>query len=208
MSLKKSIAAIALSYLLLGGTLPQPARAGDDELHGRHTRHVLLISIDGMHAVDYENCVASGTCPHLAALGKTGVNYTRTTTSRPADSFPGLMALVTGGTPRTVGAYYDVAWDRVLAPPSATTGNGLVGGTCTPKANNGTQTEYEEGVEMDQTKLNGGGPYKSPIDGGVLSIETDRLPRDPFSKPTPCAPVYPWNFIRTNTIFGVIHQSG
>ena len=78
--------------------------------------HVLLISIDGMHAVDYENCVNAKTCPNLAALGATGVNYTRTSTSRPSDSFPGLMALVTGGTPKYVGAFYDVAWDRVLAP--------------------------------------------------------------------------------------------
>ena len=113
--MKKSIAAIALSYVLLSGTLPQPVRAGDDELHGPHTKHVLLISIDGMHAVDFENCVALKTCPHLAALGKNGVTYTRTTTSRPSDSFPGLMALVTGGSPRTVGAFYDVAYDRVLA---------------------------------------------------------------------------------------------
>jgi predicted AlkP superfamily pyrophosphatase or phosphodiesterase len=103
--------------------------------------HVLLISIDGMHAVDYENCVKSNTCPNLAALGKTGVNYTRTSTSRPSDSFPGLMALVTGGTPKSVGAFYDVAWDRVLAPPKNTTGNGLMAGTCTPGMNNGTQTE-------------------------------------------------------------------
>ena len=169
--------------------------------------HVLLISIDGMHAVDYEICVANNTCPNMAKLGKTGINYTRTTTSRPSDSFPGLMALVTGGTPRTVGAFYDVAWDRVLAPPSVTTGNGLVGGNCTPNTNNGTQTEYEEGVEIDQTKLNGG-PYKSPIDGGILSIDTARLPRDPFSTPNACAPVYPWNFIRTNTIYGVIHATG
>src|SRR5580700_8917833 len=108
--------------------------------------HVLLISIDGMHAVDYENCVASNTCPTLAALGKTGVNYTRTTTSRPSDSFPGLMALVTGGSPKTVGAFYDVAYDRVLAPPTIQTGNGLPGGSCNPNQINGTQTEYEEGV--------------------------------------------------------------
>jgi predicted AlkP superfamily pyrophosphatase or phosphodiesterase len=71
----------------------------DDSKRGsdRDIRHVLLISIDGMHAVDFANCMASGTCPHLAALGRTGVTYTRTTTSRPSDSFPGLMALVTGG---------------------------------------------------------------------------------------------------------------
>jgi hypothetical protein len=194
----------AIAFLTAIAGAPQ-AHAGDGDMKNNH---VLLISIDGMHAVDYEICAKNNTCPNLAALGKTGVNYTRTTTSRPSDSFPGLMALVTGGTPRSVGAYYDVAWDRVLAPPAATTGNGLVGGICTQYQNNGTQTEYEEGVEIDQTKLNGGGPYKSPIDGGVLSIETDRLPRDPFSKPTPCAPVYPWNFIRTNTIYGVIHAAG
>ena len=170
--------------------------------------HVLLISIDGMHAVDYENCVKAGTCPNLAALGQTGINYTRTSTSRPSDSFPGLMALVTGGTPKTVGAFYDVAWDRVLAPPAVDTGNGLAAGTCHPKQNNGTQTEYEEGDEINQLLLNGGNPTGSVIDGGVASLNPMRLIRDPFSKPTSCAPVYPWNFIRTNTIYGVIHAAG
>jgi predicted AlkP superfamily pyrophosphatase or phosphodiesterase len=64
--------------------------------------HVLLISIDGMHALDYLNCVSGGYCPNLAALGKRGVNYLNTSTSKPSDSFPGLMALMTGGTPRTM----------------------------------------------------------------------------------------------------------
>jgi len=168
-------------------------------------RHVLLISIDGMHAVDYENCAASNTCPHLAALGRTGVNYTRTTTSRPSDSFPGLMALVTGGSPRTVGAFYDVAYDRVLAPPKIATGNGLPGGGCNVNQINGTQTEYEEGNEFDQSKLNGGFAGYSTIDGGVKSINPDRLVRDPFNN---CTPLYSWNFVRTNTIFGVIHARG
>jgi hypothetical protein len=167
-------------------------------------RHVLLISIDGMHALDYENCVNGGSCPNLAALGKNGVNYTRTSTSKPSDSFPGLMALVTGGTPRTVGAFYDVAYDRVLAPPQNTTGNGVAGGACTPGIANGTTTEYEEGVDFDQSQLNGGGPY-SLTDGGIKSIDPTRLPRDPFNN---CSPVYPWNFIRTNTIYGVIHAAG
>ena len=181
---------------------PGPARHDDN--NRQDIRHVLLISIDGMHAVDYENCVASNTCPTLAALGHTGLTYTRTTTSRPSDSFPGLMALVTGGSPRTVGAFYDVAYDRVLAPPAADTGNGLVHGNCIVGVINGTQTEYEEGVEIDQSKVNGGGPY-SPFDGGVLSIDPKKLERDPFNG---CNPVYPWNFVRTNTIYGVIHAAG
>jgi hypothetical protein len=157
-----------------------------------------------MHAADYLNCSAGGYCPNLASLGQTGINYTRTSTSRPSDSFPGLMALVTGGTPKTVGAYYDVAYDRVLAPPQTTTGNGVAGGTCTPNQPNGTTTEYEEGVDFNQSLINGGGPYAT-TDGGVLSINPARLPRDPYNN---CAPVYPWNFIRTNTIYGVIHSAG
>jgi len=203
MSLRKSISAIVLSLALLVGTTP--ARAGDDELQSRKSKHVLLISIDGMHAVDYENCVASKTCPHLAALGTTGVSYTRTTSARPSDSFPGLMAIVTGGSPRTVGAFYDVAYDRVLAPPKNATGNGLPGGPCNLNVINGTQTEYEEGNEIDQSKLNGGFAGYSTIDGGVKSIDPDRLVRDPFNN---CKPVYSWNFVRTNTIFGVIHAAG
>jgi hypothetical protein len=174
-------------------------------------KHVLLISIDGMHAVDFEICRSTGTCPNLAALSMNGVTYTRTTASRPSDSFPGLMALVTGGTPKTVGAFYDVAWDRVLAPPATTTGNGLAAGACYAGVNNGTQTEYEEGDEINQLLLNGGGTFHSVnpvIDGGVASLDPTKFVRDPFSVPTACAPVYPWNFIRTNTIYGVIHAAG
>ena len=199
---KKPSLAFAFSIALFAAPRAYPQGGPDID------NHVLLISIDGMHAVDYENCVNSGTCPNLAALGQHGVNYTRTSTSRPSDSFPGLMALITGGTPKSVGAFYDVAWDRVLAPPAKTTGNGLAAGTCTPGKNNGTQTEYEEGDEINQLLLNGGGPYKSVIDGGILSLDSTKLIRDPFSKPAACAPVYPWNFIRTNTIFGVIHGAG
>src|SRR5260221_9482656 len=135
MSLRKSISAILLSLVLLGGTTP--ARAGDDELQGRKTKHVLLISIDGMHAVDYENCVAANTCPNLAALGKTGVNYTRTTTSRPSDSFPGLMALVSGGSPPTVGTVLQVGDDRGLAPPEVGTRKRHPGGDLNANQNQG-----------------------------------------------------------------------
>src|SRR6516162_1502505 len=148
-------------------------------------RRVLLISIDGMHALDYENCVNSipKTCPHLAALGAAGVNYTRTSASKPSDSAPGLAALVTGGTPRSTGIYYDVAYDRVLAPPKRTTGNGVIGSLdaqalgvhgvpqCIPNGVPvGTTTEYEEGVDFDQNQLNGGGPGLGPFDGNYTAI--------------------------------------
>jgi predicted AlkP superfamily pyrophosphatase or phosphodiesterase len=205
---------VAMAFTLLMFASARPSASlrhepgeGDRDDRERKVDHVLLISIDGMHALDYENCVAAGTCPNLAELGEIGVTYTRTSTARPSDSFPGLMALVTGGTPKTVGAYYDVAYDRVLAPPTILTGNGVAPGPCVPNSVNGTRIEYEEGVDFNQSLLNGGGPYASPLDGGYLSINPDRLPRNPFSSPA-CAPVYPWNFIRTNTIYGVIHAAG
>lgn len=189
---------------------PQP---GDWQHGGGHQiRHVLLISIDGMHALDYINCskgisgVNNGEpyCPTLAELGETGVNYLDTATSKTSDSFPGLMALMTGGSPRTVGAFYDVAYDRSLDPPTITTGNGVAGGNCTPGATpTGTTTEYDEGIDIDQTQLNGGAP--NGADGGILSIDPRKLIRDPSKG---CAPVFPWNFVRTNTIYGVIHEAG
>jgi Type I phosphodiesterase / nucleotide pyrophosphatase len=178
---------------------------------GRGIKHVLLISIDGMHALDFLNCsqgiggVNGGApyCPNLAQLAQTGVDYLETATSKPSDSFPGLMALVTGGSPRTVGAFYDVAYDRVLAPPTETTGNGVAAGACVPNTPNGTRTEYEEGIDYDQTQLNGGAP--AGVDGGIASIDPAKLIRNPYKD---CKPVYPWDFVRTNTIFGVVHQAG
>ncbi len=190
------------------------AQNADSNWSRSRIEHVLLLSVDGMHAVDYVNCANGiGTvnggrsyCPNLASLGKTGANYVAASTSKPSDSFPGLTAIVTGGTPRTTGVYYDVAYDRSLDAPAKTTGNGVAAGPCTPgAASTGTRTEYEEGIDRDQSKLNGGAPGASLTDGGIASIDPARLIRDPHRG---CAPVYPWDFVRTNSIFSVIHNAG
>jgi len=184
------------------------------DLNKSGIRHVLLVSIDGMHAVDFLNCsrgiagVNNGLpyCPNLASLGANGVNYVAASTSKPSDSFPGLMTIVSGATPRLMGVYYDVAYDRSLDAPAKTTGNGVAAGPCTPYgAPTGTTTEYEEGIDIDQTKLNGGAPGAGLTDGGFKSIDFKRLIRNPA---TGCGPVWPWEFVRTNTIFGVIHDAG
>jgi len=211
-------AGVALGALTLAVGLGAKAHAGINNRNG--IRHVLLISVDGFHALDYLNCsngiagVNGGApyCPSLAALAKTGVNYLDTSTSKPSDSFPGLMALMTGGAPRTMGVNYDVAYDRVLNPPLNDTGNGLLGTstTGTPCVAGGTppgtSTEYDEGINLNdvpgvhgQDLLNGGAPSG---DGGINSIDPTRLVRDGN-----CNPVYPWNFIRVNTIYGVIHAA-
>jgi len=177
-------------------------------------KHVLLISIDGMHALDFINCVNGITganggapyCPNMAELKPNGIDYLYAYTSQPSDSFPGLMALVSGGSPRSVGAFYDDAYDRSLAPPAHTTGDGLAAGPCVPYGvPTGTTTEYDEGVDLNQNLLNGGAPGAGLAEGGIQSIDPKRLVRDPANG---CAPVYPWNFVRTNTIFGVVHAAG
>jgi hypothetical protein len=213
--MKNAIALFVLASVCSVGT----AFAQDDHNdhnHGNsgHIKRVLLISIDGMHAVDFANCVHGIStidnghpyCPALASLGRTGINYVAASTSKPSDSFPGLTAIITGGSPALTGVYYDVAYARNLDAPAITTGNGVAGGPCkafsTPT---GTTTEYEEGIDIDQTLLNGGAPGASLTDGGINSIDPKKLPRDPNNG---CNPVFPWDFVRANSIFSVIHQAG
>jgi hypothetical protein len=205
----------AIAVLTVLATCSTVSAVAQDNDWGKGSiKHVLLVSVDGMHAVDFENCakgistVNNGEpyCPALAALGKTGVNYVAASTSKPSDSFPGLIAIVTGGSPALTGIYYDVAYARNLDAPTITTGNGLGAGPCTPgAAPTGTTSEYEEGIDLDQTKVNGGAPGAALTDGGIASIDPKKLIRDPAKG---CAPVYPWQFVRANTIFSVIHQAG
>ncbi len=215
-TMKTTLALLSLAVACSLGT----AIAQDNDHHHDHInqrngiRRVLLISVDGMHAVDFANCANGiGTadngapfCPALAALGQTGVNYVAASTSKPSDSFPGLTAIITGGSPALNGVYYDVAYSRNYDAPAKTTGNGVQAGPCTPfAAPTGTTTEYEEGIDIDQTKVNGGAPGAALTDGGIASIDTKRLVRDPANG---CTPVMPWDFVRANSIFSVIHQAG
>jgi hypothetical protein len=195
--------------LALAGMVALPLRA-----QAANVKQVLLISIDGMHAVDFLNC-ANGIsttnngqpfCPAIAALAQTGVNYVDASTSKPSDSFPGLTAIVTGGSPALTGVYYDVGYSRNYDPPAKATGNGVAAGTCNPFGPpTGDRAEYEEGIDIDQHKLNGGAPGASLTDGGIASIDSRRLPRDPSQG---CAPVFPWQFVRANSVFSVIHSAG
>jgi hypothetical protein len=209
---ESALAVVAAAVLLASVTQGMAADTGT--VGSAKIGHVLLLSVDGMHAVDFYNCAnriagangGNAYCPNLAALGQSGINYVATQSSMPSDSFPGLAALVSGGSPKTTGLYYDVAYDRSLDAPTIKTGTGLAGGPCTSYGvPTGTTTDYDQGIDFDDTKLNGGAPGAGLTDGGVASIDPLRLVRDPAMG---CAPVYPWNFIRTNTIFSVIHAAG
>jgi len=204
--------ALLLSSMPGAYAAPKQGRKWNEDGEGRKFQHILLLSIDGMHALDFENCAKGMAtingglpfCPNMAELGEHGVNYLGTSTSKPSDSFPGLMTIMTGGSPRTMGIFYDVAYDRSLDPPAHDTGNGVLAGPCfAGQPAIGTRTEYEEGISIDQTQLNGGAP--GGADGGKLSLDPTKMPRDPQKG---CAPVFPWNFVRVNTVYGVIHAAG
>jgi len=172
-------------------------------------QHVLLISVDGMHSLDFANC-AKGVpiygnqtyCPHLAELSATGVHYLQALTSKPSDSFPGLVAQITGGTPRSAGIFYDVSYDRALSPPAKTTPYGIVGGAKLCPSVIGTQVGFDEEIDYNLTKLDSGKPDGS---SGINGINPDYLPRNPKNG---CAPVYPHTYLRDNTIFNVVRNAG
>jgi len=195
----------ALFAVVLAGLFTMPAAAqGNSKI-----QHVLLISIDGMHSLDFANC-AKGVplyenqtyCPHLASLSATGVHYLQALTPKPSDSFPGLVAQITGGTPRTAGVYYDVSYDRALSPPAKTTPYGIVGGPKLCPSVIGTQVGFDEEIDFNYLKLDSGKPNCS---SGINGINPDYLPRDPKNS---CVPVYPHSFIRANTIFNVVKNAG
>ena len=187
-----------LSSVLAASLLVSPlqVRAGQDPITetGHTVKHVLLISVDGLHALDLSNFVNSHHDSTLAMLTHNGVTYTNASTSTPSDSFPGLAALITGGSPATTGLWYDVTYNRALSPPAATTSLPIIGGPNLCPNVIGTPVAFDESIDVDLTKLNGGG-----------GINPNFLPRDPNNS---CKPVFPHEWIRVNTIFEVVKANG
>jgi Type I phosphodiesterase / nucleotide pyrophosphatase len=169
---------ICLSLGISGANALTLHRSDDDFT----SRHILLISVDGMHAVDLARYVRAYPHSPLAELSEIGVTYRNASTSRPSDSFPGLLSMVTGGTPRSTGVYYDDSYDRTLSPP---------GSNC---ATVGTEVLYDESIDINSNTIDGGG-----------GINPAALPLDPAKG---CTPVYPHSYLRVNTIFEVIKAHG
>src|SRR5882762_2715918 len=115
-----------MGVALLGGTFA--LRAAADELgKGSEIKHVLLISVDGLHALDVANYVEAHPNSAMAELSRHGITYSNARTPANSDSFPGLLALVTGGSPLSHGLFYDVSYDRTLFDPSNVSCQGPAG---------------------------------------------------------------------------------
>ncbi len=179
--------------VVLGGLYSQAAvaRSGEDDEH-RHdaVKHVLLISFDGLHEQDVARCIGSNACPNLALLAKAGTTYTNAYTPGLSDSFPGLAALVTGGSPKTAGLFYDVSYDRTLYAPSDV--------NCTGKQGWNVVFDETTGIDAENggalTHLNGGGAFNPQAIPHALVNGV-------------CQSVYPHNYVQTNTLFEVVKQN-
>ena len=175
---------------------------------GTGYEHVLLISVDGLHAVDLAKWIQSHPDSALAKLAGTGMIYPNAFTTAPSDSYPGMIAQATGGSPKTAGLFYDDSYDRTAYPSAASyTSQGMAdpGCTGTPGAE---LTNFEE---LDKTYDYTSALVADVTGGGTLGdadsqMDTTHMQRRLVNGE--CKPIFPHEYIRTNTIFEVIKAAG
>jgi Type I phosphodiesterase / nucleotide pyrophosphatase len=171
-------------------------------------QHVLLVSVDGMHAIDLTRWIENNPNSNFARLSHHALIYPNAFTTAPSDSFPGMIAQVTGATPKTAGLFYDDSYDRTEFPSRAFyTSQGLPDAGCT--GNPGTEvTNFEE---LDRSFNFNTALVKDLTGGGTLGQVLTQLDPNNMQRQLVnghCAPVFPHQYIRTNTIFEVIKAAG
>ena len=184
--MKKSRFVVVLSLLWLASIFVLAAdQPKHDESDGKF-RHVLLISVDGLHALDVSKYIATHPHSALAELASHGTTYSGANTPQNSDSFPGLLALVTGGSPLTGGLFYDVSYDRTIYDPTNTTCSGTAGNTMV----------FDESIDKYNAQ-----------NVSLNMIDPAKLPRIRDAHGN-CVALWPHSALRTNTIFEVVKASG
>ncbi|RKR13687.1 alkaline phosphatase family protein [Arthrobacter oryzae] len=211
-------AAALLGAALLAGTAVAPSmadagghenrgaqdhRSGQrDRPDGTDTKHVLVLSVDGLHQKDLDWYVAAHPQSALAALVKHGTSYTHAQTPVPSDSFPGMVGQFTGGNPGTTGIYYDDTFNRALLPAGTTDCKNTVPGT---------EVALTEAADKDPNALDAGQGVTG-LPSGIMTmtgqpgslLNPAALPVDPAT----CKPVYPHQYLKVNTVFEVAKSAG
>ena len=184
--MKKQLVAAALLIGLLGPALSAPANADDGWGGKKKVKHVLLISVDGLHALDVANYVKNNKGSALAELAGHGITYSNAQTPANSDSFPGLLALVTGGTPVSHGLFYDVSYNRAIFDPTNPTCQGQAG----------NMQVFDESIDVyDSSNVS------------QNKIDTTKLPHY-INAQGKCALFFPHNAMQANTIFEVVKANG
>ncbi len=171
---------------------------------GSDYQHVLLISVDGMHAVDLTNWIQKNPNSNFAKLANNGIIYPNTFTTAPSDSYPGMIAQVTGASPKTAGLFYDDSFDRKVYPSkSFYTSQNMADPGCT-----GTPGAELTNFEALDYSYNFSTALVADVTGGgtlgqvLTQLDPDNMQRRLVNGQ--CQPIYPHQYIRTNTIFEII----
>ncbi len=186
MTLKRNLIGLMFGLTAVAASNAYPAGFDVELLKDARIQHVLLISVDGLHALDAARFVESHPDSAMAELARHGTTYSNASTPAHTDSFPGLLALVTGGSPVSHGVFYDVSYDRTLFDPTNTTCSGPAGNTIV----------YDESIDKY---------HAARVSLDV--IDPARLPRGRNERGT-CVPVFPHSLLKTNTIFEVVKARG
>jgi hypothetical protein len=185
-----------LTAIAASTTFAAAAPTHNEELY----KHVIAISVDGLHSSDIGKYVAARPKSTIGKLLQTGYEYTDAYTSAPSDSFPGTLAQYCGAGPATTGVWYDDTWDRsIWAPGSNCEGPPGAEGMRPRSQNHLICTDlivalFDETIEYNSTLVFSGG------------IDPSNLPLQKHA--SGCVPIYPHNRLRVNTIFEVAVAHG
>ncbi len=202
---KARLAAITASAIAAAIAIPVAVSSADQRDHHHHhheIKHVLLISVDGLHQSDLVWYVEHSPGSELARLVGGGAEYSSAHTPIPSDSDPGMTAQMTGGNPRTTGVYYDVEYNHDVFPPGTTACTG------TPPGGN---VVYDSPDDIDVTRLDAGqGLPHLPGDILQMTSHPEKLlvPSTFPVDPKTCKPIYPNQYLKVNTIMNVAHDNG
>jgi Type I phosphodiesterase / nucleotide pyrophosphatase len=202
----RAVAVAAGVTALVAGTALASAAAATGRQgsghHGDRIRHVLLISVDGLHQQDLAWYVRNYPDSVLADLTRHGLEYSNAETPFPSDSFPGMVAQVTGGDPRVTGIYYDDTWNHDVFPAGTTNCTGPVPGG---------EVAYTEADDINQHSIDAGQGL-SGLPGSILQMTGNPLqvinPANLPVNPKTCKPILPNQYLKVNTIFNVARQHG
>jgi hypothetical protein len=204
----RALAVAAGVAALLGGAVPLAAAVASPSAGaagGRHLsniRHVLLLSVDGMHQQDLVWYVNHYPDSALAELVRHGTEYGHARTTIPSDSFPATVGLMTGGDPGVTGFYYDDTYNYDVFPAGTT--------KCVGPPPGG-QVNYDNSIDVNPNALDAGEGLPG-LPGSILQMTSNlRSVINPATLPVSaatCKPIYPNQYLKVNTIFNVVHQAG
>jgi predicted AlkP superfamily pyrophosphatase or phosphodiesterase len=209
-----SAAALAALPILRADAQPTGA------MSAHANKHVLLISVDGMHQSDLDWYVANHPSSTLGKLTHSGSEYTNAAASNPSDSDPGGTALMTGGNPKSTGIFYDVEYSHKTDEPGAACTPGLpaTGGDviydspddAMASVNdfidpaNGTFPSFDENGSIFANGLDTQPSAIMNLKNDASSFNVATFPVDPST----CKNILPWDYLADNSIFQVIHNAG